>query len=131
VSHELENRGYVYSDEPDLLVNFYTRLEERNFITSSPTPVYFGGYYEYRHGVYAAYPYYINQTYNYSYKEGTVNVDLIDAQKRQMIWEGVAVNEVSKKDLENPQQAFMEVISAIFSQYPYRAGNAVPVVDQR
>lgn len=131
VSHELENRGYVYSDEPDLLVNFYTRLEDRSFITSSPTPVYFGGYYEYRHGVYAAYPYYINQTYSYSYKEGTVNVDLIDAQKKQMIWEGIAVNEVSKQDLENPQQAFMEVIAAIFSQYPYQAGNAVPVVDQR
>jgi len=131
VSHELENRGYVYSDEPDLLVNFYTRLEDRNFITSSPSPVYFGGYYEYRHGVYAAYPYYINQTYSYSFKEGTVNVDLIDAQQKQMIWEGIAVNEVSKQDLENPQKAFEDVISAIFSQYPYQAGSAVPVVDQK
>lgn len=131
VSYELEKRGYIYSDAPDLLINFYTRLEDRSFISSAPTPVYFGGYYEYRHGAYVAYPYYINQPYSYSYKEGTVNVDLIDANKKQMIWEGVAVNEVSRQDLENPQKAFMEVISAIFSHYPYRAGNAAPVVDRQ
>ena len=131
VGQELEKRGYIYSDEPDLLVNFYTRLEDRSFITSAPTPVYFGGYYEYRHGAYVAYPYYINQPYSYSYKEGTVNVDLIDAQKKQMIWEGVAVNEVSNQDLENPQKAFIKVISAIFSHYPYRAGSAIPHVDPR
>ena len=129
VSTELERRGYVYSSEPDLLVNFYTRLENRSFITSSPTPVYFGGYYEYRHGVYAAYPQYIYQPYIYNYKEGTVNVDLVDARKKQMVWEGIAVNEVSSRDMKNPQKAFMEVISAIFSHYPYRAGRAHAVID--
>ena len=122
VSKELEKRGYVFSNDPELLVNFYTRLENRSFISSAPTPVYYGGYYDYRYGVYAAYPRYIYRPYSYNYKEGTVNVDLIDAQKNQMVWEGIAVNEVDSQDLDNPQQAFSKVITAIFMSYPYQAG---------
>lgn len=122
VSKELEKRGYVFSSDPELLVNFYTRLENRSFISSAPTPVYYGGYYDYRYGVYAAYPRYIYRPYSYNYKEGTVNIDLVDAQKKQMVWEGIAVNEVDSQDLDNPQQAFSKVIAAIFMSYPYRAG---------
>ncbi|MCK5360057.1 MAG: DUF4136 domain-containing protein [Gammaproteobacteria bacterium] len=122
VSTELERRDYVYSSNPDLLVNFYTRLESRTFISSAPTPVYYGGYYDYRHGVYATYPRYIYRPHSYNYQEGTVNVDLVDAKKKQMVWEGVAVNEVDSQDLGNPQQAFNKVIAAIFVRYPYRAG---------
>ena len=124
VSHELETRGYVFSSDPDLLVNFYTRLEDRTYITSAPTPVFYGGYYDYRYGAYALYPRYIYRPYIYNYKQGTVNVDLVDAAKKQMVWEGVAINEVDSKDLDNPQEAFSRVISAIFSGYLYRAGSA-------
>ncbi|MFW2440089.1 MAG: DUF4136 domain-containing protein [Arenicellales bacterium] len=131
VSQELENRGYVYSSSPDLLVNFYTRLVERTYITSAPTPVYYGGYYNYRHGVYGVYPGYVFRPYSYNYQEGTVNIDLVDAQKKQMVWEGIAVNVVDSEELNNPQQAFQMVIAAIFEQYPYRAGSSTPVQDRK
>ena len=131
VSEELVKRGYVYSDDPDLLVNFFTRLENRTYITSVPTPVYYGGYYDYRVGVYAAYPQYIYHPVSYNYKEGTVNVDLVDAQNKQMIWEGVAVNEVDSRDLDNPRQAFSKVIAAIFMNYPFRAGSAKIITDKK
>jgi hypothetical protein len=131
VSNELEKRGYVFSSDPDLLVNFFARLENRIHITSAPTPIYYGGYYDYRHGVYDAYPRYIYRPYSYSYKEGTVNVDLIDAKKKQMVWEGVAVNEVDAEDLDSPEQALRKVIAAIFMRYPYRAGRAGNVNDRK
>jgi hypothetical protein len=131
VSYELEKLGYVFSSDPDLLVNFFTRLENRTFISSAPTPVYYGGYYDYRHGVYAAYPRYIYRPYSYNYKEGTVNVDLVDAQKNQMVWEGVAVNEVDSQDLDNPQQVFSKVIAAIFMHYPYWAGGVKMIIDMK
>lgn len=131
VSVELEKRGYVYADNPDLLVNFYARLEERNYVMMLPAPAYYGGYYDYRYGAYEAYPRYVNRLYNYSYQEGTVNVDLVDAEKRQVVWEGVAVNEVDSKDLENPQQALSKVIAVIFTHYPFLAGRAMPVIDSK
>jgi len=128
VSLELEKRGYVYSNDPDLLVNFYTRLQNRTYITSAATPVYFGGYYDYRYGAYSPFPHYVYRPYSYNYQEGTVNVDLVDATKRQMVWEGVAINEVSSKELDNPEEAFRNVISAIFSRFFYQAGSAEPAV---
>ncbi len=131
VSEELEKRGYVFSTDPDLLVNFYARLENRIHITSAPTPVYYGGYYDYRYGVYDAYPRYTYRPYSYSYKEGTVNVDLIDAQKKQMVWEGVAVNEVDKEDLDNPEQALRKVIANIFMKYPYQADSTRNMTDSK
>jgi hypothetical protein len=131
VRQELENRGYVYSSSPDLLVNFYTRIENRSFVTSAPTPAFYGEYYNYRYGVYGVYPRYVYRPYSYNYQEGTVNVDLVDARKKQMIWEGIAVNEVDSDDLNNPQQAFQKVIAAIFEQYPYRAGSSIPVQDRK
>ena len=131
VSEELEKRGYVSSDDPELLVNFNTRLENRVFISSAPTPVYYGGYYDYRYGVYAAYPRYIYHPVSYNYKEGTVNVDLVDAEKKQMVWEGVAVNEVDSQDQDNPRQAFSKVIAAIFMSYPFRAGSTKIITDKK
>jgi Domain of unknown function (DUF4136) len=131
VSKELEKRGYVFSNDPELLVNFYARLENRTFISSAPTPVFYGGYYDYRYGIYAAYPRYIYHPISYNYKEGTVNVDLVDAQKKQMVWEGVAVNEVDSQDLDNPRQAFSKVIAAIFMSYPFRAGSAKAITDKK
>lgn len=131
VSQELEQRGYVFSSDPDLLVNFYTRIENRTFISATPTPVFYGGYYDYRHGIYDPFPRYNYRPYSYNYQEGTVNVDLVDAPKKQMVWEGIAVNELGSKDLANPQEAFSKAISAIFSSYPYKAGNATPVTDSK
>ena len=131
VSQELEKRGYVFSTNPDLLVNFYTRLENRTYLMAAPTPVYYGGYYDYRFGAYAPFPRYVYRPYSYSYQEGTVNVDIVDAGKNQMVWEGIAMNEVDSKDLDNPQQAFSKAISAIFSSYPYRAGSAIPVTGNK
>ena len=131
VSQELEKRGYVYSSSPDLSVNFYTHLVNRTYITSAPTPVYYGGYYDYRHGAYSVYPRYAYRPYSYNYQEGTVNVDLVDTRKKQMVWEGIAVNEVGSDELNNPQQAFQKVIAAIFEHYPYRAGSSIPVQNRK
>ncbi|HSN69911.1 MAG TPA: DUF4136 domain-containing protein, partial [Steroidobacteraceae bacterium] len=51
VRRELDARGYVYSESsPDLLVNFYFNAEEKQYVSSTPSPSpYFGyraGYYD-------------------------------------------------------------------------------------
>ena len=57
----------------------------------------------------------------------TMDIDLVDPERKVLVWEGIAVDEVDSNDLDNPQEAFSKAISAIFSSYPYRAGNATPV----
>ena len=89
---EMTARGYVYDEaNPDLLVNFSAKLEDKVSVTQTPVPMsYYYGYYGYRAGLYAPWPGYTFDTNVNRYTEGTINIDLIDRQRRQMVWEGVA-----------------------------------------
>ena len=116
---ELEARGYRYEpSQPDLLVNFGARLEEKTQVTQTPTMGY-GGYYGYRGGFYGGWPAY--ETNVSQYKEGTLNVDLVDPKRRELVWEGVAVGRVSKKTQEERVAAINSVMSEIFAEFPYAA----------
>jgi hypothetical protein len=126
VRNEMEKRGYVLDPKPNLLVNFSGKLQEKQEIQSSP-----GNYYGYRgYGAWAGYGYVGGDVYTVNYTTGTLNVDLIDAGRNQMVWEGVAVGEVTKKHLENRKASIDKAISHIFSKYPFRAGSGQPVTQQ-
>jgi hypothetical protein len=120
---ELEKRGYKLADSPDLIVNFSGKLQEKTDIQSTG-----GGYYGYRgYGAWPGYAY-GNDVHTVRYTVGTINVDLVDSGRNQMVWEGVAVGEVTKKHLENREAAIAKAIEKIFSKYPFRAGVGQPVV---
>lgn len=126
IKSELEKRGYMLSDKPDLLVNFSGKLQEKADIESTG-----GGAYYYGYRGYGAWPGYAYGTdvHTVRYTVGTINVDLIDAARNQMVWEGVAVGEVTKKHLENREAAIAKAIEKIFSKYPFRAGVGQPVAN--
>jgi Domain of unknown function (DUF4136) len=109
---QLEKNGYSYSEtEPELLVNFYLKVVNKQELRSS------GGYYGYRHGYYGTwtgYPYV--ETVNY--KEGTLSIDLVDAKQKQLVWQGVAEGEVSEEAQQNPGPAIDRVVAEIFSNFP-------------
>ncbi|HEY4212555.1 MAG TPA: DUF4136 domain-containing protein [Steroidobacteraceae bacterium] len=123
VGAELQKRGYQMSDKPDLLVNFSGKLQKMQDVQSSPAPA--GPYYGYRY--YGAWPSYPNDVYTVNYTEGTLNVDLIDASRNQMVWEGVGVGEVTDESLGNREATINKAVSAIFAKYPFRAGQAQPL----
>jgi hypothetical protein len=58
------------------------------------------------------------------YKVGTANVDIVDAKRRQLIWEGVAEGRLTREVMENPQPAIESVVAELFSRYPGRARTA-------
>lgn len=128
ISREMEQRGYVMSDDPDLLVNFNARLEEKTRIstTPAPTPVY--GYYGYRRGFYDPwYGYgYATETHVSQYTEGTVNIDVVDADERKLVWEAVGIGRVREDTLENLEQRVNEAVPKFFESFPARAGAAMP-----
>lgn len=120
---ELEARGLRLVDEsPQLLVNFSGRLNDRLMATTMPSSaVMVGvghGYYRYRTGFYTTWPLYRSETYVDSYTEGTLNIDLIDAARKQMVWEGVAVGRVTEETMDNLKPAIDEAVTAIFAKYP-------------
>ena len=126
-TREMQARGYVYSaSDPDLLINFSGKLEDKLRVTQTPTAgvgvglgprsAWSGGYYGYRTGFYSTYPMY--ETSVQEYQQGTLNVDLIDAEARQLVWEGIGARSLNRKTLDNIGPAIDQTVSAIFEKFP-------------
>jgi hypothetical protein len=118
---EMEARGYTYAATgADLLINFNARLAQQTRVsqTPAPPPMYYG----YRRGYYGGWGGYGYETRVDQYVEGTLNIDIVDAQRKQLVWEGVAVGRVTKKSQEDRQAAIRAAVAEIFSKYPFKAG---------
>lgn len=124
ISREMEARGYVKSDDPDLLLNVSARLQDKTKVTTYNDP-YPMGYYGYRRGFYDPwYGYgYGTQTHVSQYTEGTVNIDMVDARAKRMVWEGVGVGRLKEgRTNEEVRQAISDGVATMFQGYPFRAG---------
>ncbi|WP_129642105.1 DUF4136 domain-containing protein [Peristeroidobacter agariperforans] len=118
MSAQMEARGYKFSEEhPDLLVNFYMNTRERTEIRPDARASVGYGYYGYRYGLYNAWPLY-DEDRTVTYKVGTLNLDIVDAEKKQLVWEGVAEGRVSEEELQNPKVAINAVVTELMRQYP-------------
>jgi hypothetical protein len=123
VRDQMEQRGYHYVDEnPDLLVNFYAKVHERTEVRSDPTYSAAYGYYGYRYGLYGAWPLYDNDVRTVTYPIGTANIDVVDAHKKEMIWEGVAQGRLRDQDMDNPRDSIAQVVTQLFARFPGRPG---------
>ena len=126
VIQEMKSRGYHFVEQnPDLLVNFNIKLKEKQKVQSAP---YAAGYYGYRWGYYGAWGGYNYNTYTYEYTQGTMNIDLVDRARKQMVWEGVAIGRVSEEDFANMEQTISKHVHEIFKKFPFsvNSGSAAP-----
>jgi hypothetical protein len=122
ITRELNARGYKLVEEnPDLLINFNTNAREQVDIRSTPSMSYGYGYYGYRGGLYAAGPIGGSDVETVRYKQGTANIDVVDAAKKQLVWEGVAEGKITDTMMKNPQATIDTVITDMFLNYPVKA----------
>ena len=94
---------------------------------SSPSMSYGAGYYGYRGGMYGG-GWYGGGTEveTVRYKVGTANIDVVDASKRQLVWEGIAEGKLTDKVMKDPRGAVNLVVTEIFKQFPGNVGGVVP-----
>jgi hypothetical protein len=121
---ELTRRGYVYSEaSPQLLVNFNINIENRHDTRSTPSTGW-GGYYGYRAGMYGVWGGYPQEVETVHYQIGTLTIDVVDATKKQLVWQGIAQGRIHQKAIQNPGPAIDGAVSDIFAKYPVPAGTA-------
>jgi Domain of unknown function (DUF4136) len=121
VQTQLEARGYVYSENtPDLLINFKAKVEDKIVVTQTPiSPI--STYYEYRGRLYSSWSNYGYATDIDQYKEGTLNIDMVDAARKQLVWEGIAIGQVTQKAIKEREVRINAAVRDIFAQYPFVA----------
>ncbi len=126
IDREMQSRGYTKTDnDPDLLVNFNANFEDKTKVTTTPA---MGGYYGYRGGYYGAWGGYgmATETHVSQYTEGTFNIDLVDAKRKQLVWEGVAVGRIREDSFDNLQQKIDDGVPLFFAEFPFVAGQSEP-----
>ena len=121
---QLERRGYRYTEEsPDLRGNFYLKVVEKQEVRSSPSVgVGYGGFYGYRGGAYGAWASYPYDVDTVDYRQGTLSIDLVDAKKNALVWQGLAEGRVSEEARKNPGPAIDAVVAEIFANFPNGPG---------
>lgn len=128
VNREMQERGFRYEEkDPDLLVNFFANVRNVTDVRSTPRYSLGYGYYGYRYGLYGAWPFYHDDVDTVHYKVGTANIDIVDAERMQLIWEGVAEGRITREDMRDPQAAIDRVVTELFQRFPgSAAASATP-----
>jgi Domain of unknown function (DUF4136) len=127
VQAQMAARGYTFdSNNPDLLVNFFSNIENRTEAYSSPSMSM--GYYGYRgaYGYGMGSPMYGGGVETRNYKVGTVSIDLVDAKRKELIWEGALEGTLSSKAMQNPGGAIQSAVGQIFTQFPKQTTAVTP-----
>lgn len=113
----LEAKGYRYSEtNPDMLVNFSGSSQQKTEVDPmvAAGPGMGGGFYGYRRGLYGAWGGYdpIEQ-----YDEGTLIMDLVDASRQQLLWEGTT--KLRKTDISTwTDEDVQKTVQSIVDQVP-------------
>ncbi|WP_411039844.1 DUF4136 domain-containing protein [Subsaxibacter sp. CAU 1640] len=111
IEAELLAKGFTKSENPDLLVSIFTKSRER-------VNVYNNGWGPYGYG-WGWSPWYWNN-YNTSIStstEGTLYLDLIDANKKELIWQGMGTGYLSQK-MDKKEERIKEFVAKIMEKYP-------------
>jgi uncharacterized protein DUF4136 len=114
-----ENRGYVVSDRPDFTVAYYASAKEKLDVT----------YWDYGYRYYPSWwdgPGFYDRGYAPSvteYTQGTVIVDVVDPNTRELLWRGQGVATVSDDEAQYEQDLWKTVM-AILEKFPRAAARS-------
>jgi hypothetical protein len=108
IEAELLAKGFTKSENPDLLVSLFTKSREK-------INVYNNGYGAYGYG-WGWSPWYSN-SYATSSTEGSLYIDLIDAKKKELVWQGIGRGYLSES-MKKKEERINEFVMKIMEKYP-------------
>ncbi|TRZ43097.1 DUF4136 domain-containing protein [Robertkochia solimangrovi] len=114
IQNELVSKGYQKSENPDLLVSIFTSEKERISVYNN---------YGWGWGPYWG-PYWGGGYNNVSSStEGSLYIDLIDAKKKELVWQGKGTgNLITNGDLTKKESRIHEFVQEILSKFPPENG---------
>lgn len=117
-TRELETSGLRFSENnPDLLINFV--VSTRDTIRTRPASSVSMHHGRGRYGTWGGYSMSMSATEVVQGTEGSIDVDVIDASRSQLVWEGAAVGRITDNNRENLRETLNQAVSDIFDRFPY------------
>jgi len=115
VKLQLERRGYTFVEaDPELAVALIGKLvhkqEVRATSTGSPYPYGYG----YGYGGWGGQTVVATEDVT----EGTPRIDLVDARKKQLVWQATARGKVTDEMREDFERILFETVADMFDAYP-------------
>ena len=112
VEAELLAKGFTKSENPDLLISIFTKSRDK-------VNIYNNGWGPYGYG------WGWSPWYWHSYRgntisrstEGTLFIDLIDADKKELVWQGMGTGYISQ-NMKNKEERIKEFVAKIMGKYP-------------
>ena len=125
ISREMGQHRYRQSDNPDLMINVTIRSDDRVKMTSYTAPYMSGAYYNRPGG--AHYGSSLGVGVSVSQRatkvtEASIFIDLVDVEQHRVVWQGVAVLDVTDKVAQQLRDATYTAVNEVFKQYPHQAG---------
>lgn len=111
IESELLAKGFTKSENPDMLVSIFTKSREK-------VNVYNNGFGPYGYA-WAWSPYYWNSGYNSvsTSTEGTLYIDFIDANKKELVWQGMGTGYLTQ-NMSKKEERIKEFVAKIMEKYP-------------
>lgn len=112
IENQMLKKGFTKSENPDLLVNFFTKERQQVDVNQFNTGWGYGWGFGWNPWMFGG-----NHTAINSYSEGTLFIDLIDAKQKEMIWQGDGQGNLTQKS--NDKDGLIdEFVTKILAQYP-------------
>ena len=110
IDEEMSAKGLYKSETPDLLININTKAEKNVDVNQ------FNGGWGYGWG-FGWNPYWGANTMISTSTEGILTIDLIDAKKKELIWQGEGIGNLTK-DTNKKDENIKTFVSKILVLYP-------------
>ena len=122
-TREMQIRGFRYDPQaPQLLINFGADLNDRMRVNTTTQPNRSMGMhrsaFNHRGGFYSTWPMHTQTTTVTQYQEGTVRIDVVDASRRQLVWESVVSSRVTNSTRNDVPAALDEAVRLGFARFP-------------
>jgi len=105
-------KGFTKSETPDILINFFTKEREQVNVTQFQAGWGYGWGWGWNPWMWGGNNINVNK-----YVEGTLTIDIIDAKKKELIWQGIGEG-VLTKNMEKKDENIKEFVTKILEQYP-------------
>ncbi len=112
IDNQMQKKGFTKSESPDLLVNFFTKERQQVDVNQFNMGWGYGWGFGWNPWIWGG-----SQTAISSYSEGTLFIDLIDANHKEMIWQGEGQGNLSQKT-NDKDELINEFVTKILDQYP-------------